>query len=280
MKPGMVLGNELSVLAGFFLASKGVVNLPLLCLIFIGSFLVMASGCVFNNILDQSIDKKMERTKKRVLVTGLISGRAAALYATVLGIFGFLILTIFTNPLTVAIGFLGIISYVILYGIAKRRSVHGTLIGAFSGAIPPVAGYTAVSGRLDGGALLLFLILLLWQMPHFYAIAVYRLKDYVTAGIPVLPSRKGIQTAKIHIVLYIGAFLLAALSFGALGYTGKGYLYTMSLLGILWLGFGVQGFRVEDARRWSRKMFFLSLVVLLGFCTVTIVGSLQSGPVL
>src|SRR3981189_1142404 len=101
----------------------------------------------------------MTRTKKRALVSGLISGRNALIYATILGLIGFSLLVFHTNLLTAFIGFIGFFVYIVLYGISKRRSIHGTIVGSIAGAVPPVVGYLAVTNNFDSGAFLLFLIL-------------------------------------------------------------------------------------------------------------------------
>jgi protoheme IX farnesyltransferase len=262
-KPGIIRGNLVTAIAGFFLASQGHVRGWLLLETMVGVSLVIASGCVFNNYIDRGIDAKMERTKKRALVNGSISATGALVYASVLGAGGFLVLAWYTNLLTVVLGLLGLFFYVVVYGVGKRRGVYGTVIGSISGALPPVAGYTAVSGRLDAGAAILFLILVCWQMPHFYAIALYRLKDYAAAGLPVLPVVKGPRTTKIQIMAYIITFTVAAVALTAFGYAGFTYLAVVILLGAGWLGLGARGFRAGDDQRWARKMFLFSLAVIM-----------------
>jgi heme o synthase len=231
----------------------------------LGTALVIAAGCVYNNYLDRHIDKKMQRTKKRALVSGAISPRQALIFATLLGILGFLILTLFTNALAVIIGIVGIVSYVAVYGFWKRRSDYGTLVGSIAGATPIVAGYCAASGHFDLGAILLALILATWQMPHFYAIAMYRSKDYKAADIPVLPLTRGNKAAKLQIIVYTALFLAASTSLTFFGYTGYIYLVVMSLLGITWLCLGVSGLKAPDDDAWARKMFMFSLITIL--CT-------------
>src|SRR5208282_3822889 len=115
-------------------------------------------------------------------------------------------LMITTNPLAVSVAFAAFFIYVVLYGFWKRRKTVATLVGSIAGAIPPVVGYVAVSNRLDVGAWILFSILVLWQMPHFFAIAMYRLEDYKAASVAVLPAVKGIYATKVQMLLYILAF--------------------------------------------------------------------------
>jgi len=264
-KPGIIYGNAITVVAGFLLASKGHVDVALLLATLVGVSLVIASGCVFNNYIDRGIDSKMTRTKKRALVTGDISGQNALIYATLLGLVGFVLLGVFVNTLTVLLGIFALLVYVILYGISKRASVHGTLVGSVAGAMPIVAGYAAVTNSLDTGAWLLFLVLAVWQMPHFYAIATYRKKDYASAGLPVLTVKLGNRPAKVQIVTYIVMFLLAVTLLTLYDYTGVAYLVVTLLAGLAWLRLALLGFSAKDDNKWARKLFGFSLLVLLIF---------------
>ena len=208
----------------------------------------------------------MERTKKRALVTGEISGKSALLFAAILGIAGVSILMIFTNALTVAIAGIGFFVYVILYSLWKCRTIYGTAIGSVAGAVPPVVGYCAVSNQFDMGALIFFTMMVLWQMPHFFAIAIYHFDDYKAASIPVLPLVKGSFRAKIHMVLYIVGFILAALMLTVYGYTGYAYLAATGIVGIAWLALCLKGFSVDNDRLWGKQMFQLSLLLITVIC--------------
>lgn len=262
VKPGIIRGNLITATAGFLLASKTDIDARLLLATLAGTALIIASGCVFNNYMDRSIDKKMARTKKRALVQGIISGRNAIAYAIVLGVLGLSVLAVLVNVLTAVIGLLGLFFYVIVYGYWKRRSTLGTVVGSISGAVPPVAGYTAVTSQLDAAALILFLILVCWQMPHFYSIAIYRRKDYATAGLPVLPVKKGMHLTKIYILLYIAGFTAVASLLTVFGFTGYVYLTMAIALGLAWFWKGLAGFKVTDDVHWARGMFFFSLLVI------------------
>lgn len=264
-KPGIIYGNALTATGGFLLASKGHIDAGLFAAMLGGLALVIASACVFNNYTDRDIDAKMARTKARALVSGAISARNALIYATLLGSAGSIILGLYTNSLAQAVALAGLFAYVVLYSLAKRRTVHGTVIGSISGAVPPVVGYCAVTNHLDGGALLLFLILVFWQMPHFYAIATYRSKDYAVARIPVLPLKAGLRNTKLQMVGYIIAFIVASLLLSVFGYTGYSYLAVMSLVGLAWLALALQGFKAKDSNAWARKLFRFSLIVTLVF---------------
>ncbi len=245
------------------MASHGTIDFWGLIAMLVGMSLVIASGCVFNNFIDRDIDAKMARTSKRALVTKTIPLRNALLYASLLGLAGLVVLVKYTNALTAWLGILGFIFYVFVYGLAKRQTVHGTLVGSISGAIPPVAGYTAAANRLDSAALLLFLVLVCWQMPHFYAIAIYRLKDYRSAGIPVLPIVKGIPRTKLQMLVYTLLFIAMCNLLTITGTTGITFAVVMSIIGLLWLRRGVSGYKTIDNAKWARGMFAFSLTVIL-----------------
>ncbi|PIT20595.1 heme o synthase [Snodgrassella communis] len=263
-KPGIIVGNLISVVGGFLLASKGSINDSLLILTLLGVSLVVASGCAFNNLIDRDIDPKMERTKNRVLVRGLASARVTFVLATILGITGFAVLYFGANPLAMWLSVMGFVVYVGVYSLyMKRHSVYGTLIGSLSGAAPPVIGYCAVSNNFDAGALILLAIFSLWQMPHSYAIAIYRFKDYQAANIPVLPVVKGIAVAKHHITFYIIAFMFATLMLSIGGYAGYKYLVVAAAVSVWWLCMALSGYKAQNNDRiWARKLFVFSIIAI------------------
>lgn len=239
-----------------------------------GTCLVIASACVINNYIDREIDAKMARTKKRALVSGKVSARAALFYGGILGVVGFGLLLAYTNNLVALIGLIAYIDYIVLYGWTKRHSVHGTLVGTIAGAAPPVAGYCAVTGKFDFGAFIIFMIMVFWQMVHFYAIAIRREKDYKAAGIPVLPVVKGVRETKIQMILYTIAFIFAVLDLSLRGYAGWMFAAVMAILGVVWLYKGLNSFGIKDNVLWAKNMFMFSLIVLLSFSVMLSVGSI------
>lgn len=265
-KPGIIMGNAITAAAGFMLASRGHFNPWLFLAAILGLSLIVAAGCVFNNYMDRDTDKKMSRTQTRALATGSISVQNALIFAIILGVLGVSVLALFTNLLTLFIALTGFVIYVFFYGLLKYRTMYGTEIGSIAGAVPPVVGYCAVSHQLDGGALLLFLIIALWQMPHFFAIALFRSKEYAAASIPVLPLVKGIQMTKIRMVFYTLAFIASTLLLTFYGYTGYLYLTITILLGLTWLLLCLKGFKAPSNERWAHKMFRFSLIVVTILC--------------
>lgn len=280
-KPGIIMGNFISVAGGFFLAAQGHVDITLLLTTLMGLSLVVASGCAINNCIDRDIDSRMQRTCKRVTVTGEMSGKAAMAHGVLLGITGFALLAYFTNPVAVFFAAFGFVIYVGVYSLwMKRNSVYGTLVGSLSGAVPPVVGYCAVSGSFDTGAAILLLMFCLWQMPHSYAIAIFRYADYEAAGIPVLPVAQGISKAKLHIVLYILAFALVTALLTATGYAGYGFLSVACATSLWWLGMALRGWKMDvNDYSWARQVFAFSIITITAL-SVAMALDFQAPPVL
>lgn len=275
-KPGIIVGNLITTLGAFALASKGHYDGWLFLSVTLGLAGVIGSACVFNNYIDRESDKKMVRTKNRPLALGLITEKKALLFAAAIGILGFLILSLFTNIVATLAAALGFFIYVMMYSFWKHKTSHATIIGSVSGALPPVIGYTAVSQQLDSGAVLLFLILVLWQMPHFFSIAMWRLKDYQAASIPILPVKKGISPTKVQMFLYIIAYVLSIIPLTLLGYTGTAYLIISVPLGLAWLWLCYRGFKAASDPLWARQMFRLSLIIITAFSFMIAFDSRES----
>ena len=263
-KPGIIMGNLISVAGGFFLASRGEIDWILMLATVIGLSLVVASGCAINNYVDRDIDAKMQRTRNRVTVNGEMSGKAAFFHGVVLGVIGFALLAYFTNWVAVAFAVFGYVVYVGLYTMYfKRNSVYGTFVGSLSGAVPPVVGYCAAAGQFDAGAAILLTMFCIWQMPHSYAIAIFRYKDYEAAGIPVLPVSQGIAKAKRHIVLHIAAFAVVAALLPLTGYVGIGFMVVALATSLWWLAMALRGYRLGiDVNKWARQVFFFSIITV------------------
>lgn len=272
-KPGIIYGNALTVLGGYLLGARTHARWQQLTAVMAGSALVIGGACVINNYLDRRIDRQMQRTRQRSLVTGAISPLGAWLYAILLMLSGFLLLVWLTNWLTVLVGLIGVLDYVVLYGWGKRNSVHGTLVGSISGAMPVVAGYVAATNRFDAGAWLLLLILVCWQMPHFYAIALYRSHDYKNAKIPVLPVIRGVRHTQRQIMVYIGAFGVACLLLSVCGYTGWTFLIAMVGISSLWLKHGACSYMETSSEIWGQSMFRYSLLVIVALSLLLPLGA-------
>ena len=261
-KPGIIFGNLITTIGGFYLV-KPHASFLLLFFTLIGISFVIASGCVFNNYIDRDIDPLMERTKNRASALGLISTPKLLLFATALGVSGFGILFLFTNILATLIALLGFFFYSVVYSLYfKRSSIYGTAIGSISGAVPPVVGYCAAGNSFDAGAIIIFFMLVLWQMPHSYAIAVYRLKDYIAAGIPVLPVKKSMRYTKISMLIYIIIFSVVSMLPTFFSYAGGYYLGVTIILNLYWIYLSAKGFSTINDTLWARKNFLFSIIVI------------------
>lgn len=275
-KPGIIAGNLVSVAGGFFLAAGNFINYSLLFFTLIGVYLVVSSGCVFNNYIDKDIDRKMNRTRNRALVKNLVSEKASLIYASLLGVNGFLLLWMHTNNLVVVLAMLGFLIYVVIYTLfLKRHSTYSILVGSLSGAIPPVIGYCAVTYKLDAVALILLLIFTVWQIPHSYAIAIFRIDDYRAAEIPILPIVRGISTTKNRIILYILCFSCVTLILPLSGITGYKYSTISLIVNIYWFFTALFGYKKKQEKVWARKVFLCSIISIV---TISIAMSFDSRP--
>lgn len=280
-KPGVLAGNVLTALAGYFLvasqdrfASFDWINFLAMC---VGMTLVVAGACALNNYLDRDIDARMERTKSRPSVSGGLSPLGMFVFAWVLFIAGTVILALWTNTLTTIIGILGFVTYVWLYGAwTKRTSIHGTAVGAISGALPIAGGYAAASGVIDAGLVISFLIMFFWQFPEFYSIAIYRRKEYAAAKVPVMPVVVGVRSTIIQIFAYTILYVVSTIALVPFGYAGVSYGVVMGIVGAYWLYLGYKGLRVSEKQTdtWARSMFRFSMIVILLLCLMLSVGAL------
>lgn len=263
VKPGIIYGNLITAIAGYLLASKLSINASSFIGMIVGTGLVMGGACVFNNLYDRDIDQMMKRTKNRPTVNGLITARSGIIYGICLTIIGFGLLAVFVNWLCVAIGAIGFLDYALIYTYFKRRTYHATLIGSVSGATPIVGGYVAYAGHLDLVALLIGLMMLFWQMPHFYAIALFRAKEYEKAKVPVLPLIKGLPATVEYIVVYSVLFVLAVVSLYFITSLHVYYLLLVGLTAVIWTIFNLRGMKVKEIELWAKRSFRYSLAVML-----------------
>jgi len=268
-KPGVLFGNALSAAAGYLLASRGHVDVLGFVWLCIGTTLTIASACALNNYLDQDIDATMSRTHKRAAWIKTVGPRNVVIFASILGIVGFAILIALTNWWVVAVEIVGYIDYVVLYGMwAKRRSWHGTAVGAISGAAPILAGYVGAASTIDLSGILVFLILFVWQMPEFYSISIYRRKEYAAAGVPVISVAKSVRAATLQIFAYTVLFVALSLLLGITDNASATYTVVMAAVGAYWLWLGIKGLQAKDSDAWARRMFKFSLTALLVFCAL------------
>lgn len=240
-KPGVVALLMVTAVIGMFLATPGMVPLRVLVLGSLGLALSMMASAVVNQVMDQRIDAIMARTQNRPLVEGRVNTRAALFFAAVLCVLSLLILDVFINRLTAVLTFFGIVGYAFVYTLwLKRATPQNIVIGGLAGAIPPLLGWTAVTGEVHPHALLLVLIIFAWTPPHFWALAIHRRDEYAKADIPMLPVTHGLDFTKTSVLLYTVILLLTALLPYLTGMSGIIYLVGSSILGAIFLAYAIK----------------------------------------
>jgi protoheme IX farnesyltransferase len=260
----------LTAIGGFFLAAQGSIHFGTLFALLVGMVGVIGAACVFNNYYDRDIDRRMVRTSKRATVQGTIRTPALMTYGLAMLLSGTAVLLAWTNLLTVSLGLLGFVSYVVWYTPAKHRTKYATLIGTVPGAIPPVAGYTAAVDHLDLACALLFVILVCWQMPHFYAIAIHRLDEYKAARVPVWPATNGVESTRQQMIFFMAAFVASCAALTVFGYSGYVFLVAMVLAGGYWAYVCITGWPTSNTTTWAKKVFLLSLPIFPLFCLLLV----------
>lgn len=229
----------------------------------IGTGLVVSGANALNMYIERSTDKLMARTKNRPLPSGRMAPDVALWFGIALSAVSVPLLTFGVNAATGLLAALALTSYVLLYTPLKRRTTLSLLIGAVPGAIPPLLGWTTVTGRIAWPGVLLFGVLFLWQIPHFLAIAIFRREDYRRAGLKILPVERGERVTRHHIIGYLAALVLVSLLLVPVGVGGPLYFGAAISLGAMFFGFGVWGLRPSSGARWARGLFITSIVYLV-----------------
>lgn len=273
-KPGITISNLMTTFAGMWLASSGSPEWTLMLGTMLGTAMVIASGAALNNYYDRELDQKMKRTKNRGIASGRIHPRNALALGIALLLIGLTVLTVWANPLAAVWGLIGHIFYVLIYTPLKRVTTLNTVIGGVSGAAPPVIGWVAVTNSMDMSAWLLFLILFLWQPPHFLALAMLKVDDYRAGNIPMLPVVKGFAETKRQMFLWAAVLFPASLLLFFHGNVGILYLVIMTIMGLVYLVLLFQGFHTKDDIAWAKKLFGYSILYLTVFCAVVFVSTL------
>tara|TARA_R110002072_G_scaffold269868_3_gene429524 strand:- start:69856 stop:70902 length:1047 start_codon:yes stop_codon:yes gene_type:complete len=231
-KPRVVMLMILTSMVGMFLAVPGMVPLDILILGNLGIALVAGSGAVVNHLIDRKVDAVMRRTVNRPMPQGRVAPAQAAGFAAVIGVLGMAIMLLWVNPLSAWLTLASFIGYAFIYtGYLKRATPQNIVIGGLSGAMPPLLGWSAVTGTIEPGALILVLIIFAWTPPHFWALAIHRKEEYAKTGIPMLPVTHGEHLTKIHIILYTVIMLLVSILPWLIGMSGLLYLLAAVVLG-------------------------------------------------
>ncbi|MGH8718337.1 MAG: heme o synthase [Burkholderiales bacterium] len=261
-KPRVVSLIIFTAMIGMFLATEEMVPISVLVFGMLGIALTAGSAAAINCLVEQKVDGIMARTRARPLPRGRLGSGETLVFSAIIGSMGLLILHELINPLTMWLTFATFVGYAIVYTILlKPLTPQNIVIGGASGAMPPVLGWTAVTGEISHDALLLFLIIFAWTPPHFWALALYRRKEYEKAGVPMLPVTHGDVFTRLHVLLYtVILFAVSILPF-ATQMSGIVYLVSALILGGVFIAYALAiYFRYSD--RLAQKTFNYSIVYL------------------
>lgn len=228
----------------------------------LGTSLIVSGANALNMYIERDVDRRMDRTKNRPLPAGRLSPKVALWFGVSLSAVAVPILAIGANPLTALLAVIANLLYVLAYTPLKQHSAYALHVGAIPGAIPPLLGWTAVTGRIDAAGAVLFAILFLWQIPHFVAIALFRKADYARAGLVVMPNVEGELASRHTIVRWIFAGVATSLLAVPLGVAHRGYLVAATVLGALFFGWGCWGLKAGSGTKWAKSLFGISIVYL------------------
>lgn len=262
-KPRVVALMLVTALVGMLLASPSWPSWSILLLGNLGIGLTACAGAVVNHLVDRHIDARMRRTLNRPIPSGKVSPLRAVLFAILLAVVGLSILVLFINALTALLAFFSLVGYAVVYTVfLKRATPQNIVIGGLAGAAPPLLGWTAVTGQLDPGGLLLVLIIFVWTPPHFWSLAIYRVEEYAKANIPMLPVTHGIAFTKLSILLYTCLLTAVALLPFIVAMSGLIYLIAALALNAGFLYWAIT-LRRSDDRNIAMRTFRYSIWYLL-----------------
>ena len=270
-KPRVVSLIVFVAVIGMFLATPGLPPPGLVFAATLGIALVAGAAAAINCLVEQRIDALMARTRARPLPRGEITSAQTLAFACAVGGSGLWLLHRFVNPLTMWLTLATFVGYAIVYTVLlKPATPQNIVIGGASGAMPPVLGWAAIGNEVAPEALILFLIIFAWTPPHFWALALYRTREYERAGLPMLPVTHGARYTQLMIVLYTAILFAVTLLPYAIRMSGLPYLVTAIVLGGVFLAHAVRLWRdYSDAR--ARATFKYSIVYLAALFTALLV---------
>jgi protoheme IX farnesyltransferase len=230
-KPKVVLMLVITAIVGMILSQQTIPSLYLMAVSSLGIGLLSSAAAAMNHIVDKEIDGKMARTHNRPVAKGRLSNNQAVTFAFILAAFGFFLLYVEVNPLTAWLTLASLFGYAVVYTLfLKRRTPQNIVIGGLAGAMPPLLGWTAMTGELHAHAYFLVMIIFTWTPPHFWALAIFRKEDYAKAGVPMLPVTHGKRYTKQLVVLYTVLLTLVCVLPYLVGMTGWLYLVISTTL--------------------------------------------------
>jgi protoheme IX farnesyltransferase len=272
-KPRITLMVLVTAAGGMWLA-PGSLDLRSAAVMLFTTGMVVGAANTLNCYLERDSDRLMARTANRPLPDRRLEPSWALTLGVVMGLFAVPTLTIAVNPITGLLGAIALVSYVAIYTPMKQHTPAALFVGALPGALPPLMGWTAVTGSIAAPGLVLFGVLFFWQIPHFLAISVFRQEEYERAGLKVLPSVRGIHSAKAEAVLYAGALWGVSLLLFPYGLAGTLYFVSAAVLGAYFFWAAARGFWIEDSNAWAKKLFVASLVYLTALFAALIIDAL------
>jgi protoheme IX farnesyltransferase len=262
-KPKVVALLLLTAWVGMMLAQPGLPALDVLVVSMIGIGLLSSAAAALNHVLDQRIDAQMARTHHRPVARGRISTERAVVFSLVLAASGFVVLYAAVNPLTAWLTLASLFGYAVVYTMyLKRATPQNIVIGGLAGAMPPLLGWTAMTGQIAGEPLLLVMIIFAWTPPHFWALAIHRRDDYAKVNMPMLPVTHGIEFTKTAIFLYTLILFLVCLMPYLVGMTGAIYLVGTVILNLWFMGYAWQ-LKFHAKADTAIKTFRFSIVHLM-----------------
>ena len=273
-KPRIIVLLLFTALGGMFLAAEGAPGITLTLLVLGAGALAAGGANALNQSLESDIDERMSRTRDRPVVTGSIPPGHALTFGIALNVIAFAVLSMWVNSISATLTLSATLFYVFIYTkLLKRTTPQNIVIGGAAGAIPPMVGWTAVTGYIDLPAIYLFAIIFFWTPPHFWALSLILKDDYAKAGVPMLPVVVGIDETKKAIFLYTWLVLALTLMFSATGPVGWIFVATCVILGVGFIFFAWRLMQ-QPGTRGARGLFFYSMVYLALLFLAIMVDSL------
>ena len=271
-KPRITLMVLVTAAGGMWLA-PGTLDVASMAVMLLTTGMVVGAANTLNCYLERDTDRLMARTANRPLPDRRLEPFWALVLGIVMGLFAVPTLMLAVNPVTGFLGLIALVSYVAIYTPMKQYTPSALFVGALPGALPPLMGWTAVTGRIEAPGLVLFGILFFWQIPHFIAISVFRQQEYERAGLKVLPSVRGVRPAQVQAVAYAGALWAVSLLLVPYGLAGTLYFVAAVVLGGYFFWATLRGFWSEDSDAWAKKLFVASLLYLTALFAALIIDA-------
>lgn len=262
-KPRIVALIAFTAVIGMLMAVPGIPPLGTALAALVGIWLASASAAAINHLIDQRIDIVMARTVHRPLPSGQLRPQQVLAFALILGVLSMAVLLLWTNVLTAVLSLAGLIGYAVVYtAFLKRATPQNIVIGGAAGAIPPVLGWTAITGEVHPYALLLFLIVFVWTPPHFWALAIFRREDYARAMIPMLPVTHGVVFTRWHVLFYTLLLFVVTMLPWLTGMSGLFYLGGAVVLSGIFVYYAIRLLK-PPSERFAMVVFGYSIVYLM-----------------